>query len=84
MSDNSRKNLKYEKMMRYLATNPDFLSGGTIELEIEKARYNRMGLATPIYSLGSQPRADHDVPFGYSCDSMADSVDEMLARIIIW
>lgn len=84
MTKDEKRKTKYDRMMKYLATNHDFLSGGTIELEIEKVRYKRMGLTSPIYSLGSQPRVDHDVPFGYSCDPMADSIDTLLSRIIIW
>ncbi len=82
-NNNKRREEKYEKILTYLATSGDFLGGGTIELEVEKHRYQRMGAVVPIYSV-TKPKHDADVPFGYSCDPMADSIEALLGRIIIW
>jgi len=73
------------KIFKYLiGANVGFYDGGYINLWLEKRRRKSLGLKTPIYSLAFKPRHEKYSWFGYTLDPMADSIESMANRIILW
>jgi hypothetical protein len=83
MTDDFKLSKKSQKILDYLAADERFYEGGTIKMFLEQGQRKQMGLTVPVYSLGTQKK-DKALPFGYTNYPLADSVDDLLGRIIIW
>lgn len=80
----SQTELQREKVSKYVITSSSFYDGGIFEIWLESARYKKLELTPPLYSLPLKRRKDKFSYFGYTMDPMADTVAEMSSRVLVW
>lgn len=69
-----------KKNLFIIAGNKDFFKNGIVRKEKEIWERKKAGCVPPIYAMYGGFMSDK----WYSLDPMADSMDEMLSRMIIW